>query len=114
MTSLNFSRLHPALDRQLAALAARDLDGLLANYSPDAVVVRFDRTADGEAEIREMFADYMALEPELVELVHYAETDDVIFYRAVMSLAGTAYCTLGTLVLREGRIWRQTAAVETG
>ena len=97
-------------DRQLAAIAGGDLEALLAQYHEDAMVVRFDRAARGAAEIRELFTGYLAAKPQVEEVVSLRIEDDVIFYNAVMTIGGNRVTTFGTLVVRDGRIWRQTAA----
>ncbi|MEV4288575.1 nuclear transport factor 2 family protein [Nonomuraea bangladeshensis] len=97
-------------DRQLAAIAAGDLDALLAQYHPEAVVVRFDRVAEGPPAIGELFAAYLEAKPQVEELVAVRTSDDVIFYQARMTVGGNRVETYGTLVLRDGLIWRQTAA----
>jgi len=97
-------------DRQLAAIAERDLEALLAQYHDDAMVIRFDRAARGPAEIRELFTAYLAAKPEVIEVTSLQAVDDVVFYNALMTIAGNKVTTFGTLVIRDGRIWRQTAA----
>ncbi|MFI7114281.1 nuclear transport factor 2 family protein [Nonomuraea sp. NPDC050227] len=97
-------------DRQLAAIADGDLAALLAQYHDEAVVVRFDRAARGAAEIRELFTGYLAAGPRVEEITSLRVEDDVIFYNAVMTVGGNRVTTFGTLVVRDGRIWRQTAA----
>ncbi|MFI7635637.1 nuclear transport factor 2 family protein [Nonomuraea sp. NPDC049400] len=97
-------------DRQLAAIADRDLEALLSQYHDDATVVRFDRVARGLAEIKDLFAAYFSVEPRVDEIVSARTTDDVIFYNALMTINGNRVTTYGTLVIRDGKIWRQTAA----
>ncbi|GGS76129.1 nuclear transport factor 2 family protein [Nonomuraea spiralis] len=97
-------------DRQLAAIADGELEALLAQYHDDAVVVRFDRAARGAAEIRDLFTAYLAAGPRVEEITSLRIEDDVIFYNAVMTVGGNRVTTFGTLVVRDGAIWRQTAA----
>ncbi|MEV0378758.1 nuclear transport factor 2 family protein [Nonomuraea sp. NPDC050643] len=97
-------------DRQLAAIAGQDLEALLAQYHEDATVVRLDRVARGPAEIRELFSAYLAAKPQVDEIVAQRVTEDVIFYNAHMTVGGNRVTAYGTLVVRDGRIWRQTAA----
>jgi ketosteroid isomerase-like protein len=109
MSQYEIDTLHPVFAKQMAGLSSRNLDELMDNYQPDAVLLRFDGSASGTAELREAFAAYLSLKPELVELTQYAETDDTILYRAVMNLGGELEQAFGTLVVRDGKIWRQTA-----
>lgn len=97
-------------DRQLAAIADADLDALMAQYHEEAVLVRFDRVATGLAEIREVFRAYLALGPKVEEVKSLQTTGDVVFYNALMTVNGNKVDTFGTFVIRDGRIWRQTAA----
>jgi hypothetical protein len=97
-------------DRQLAAIADGDLEALLGQYHDDATVVRFDRVARGPAEIRDLFTAYLSAKPQVDEVISLRTTEDVIFYNARMTIGGNQVTTYGTLVIRDGRIWRQTAA----
>lgn len=97
-------------ERQLALIADGDLEGLLAQYHEDATVVRFDRVVHGPAELHEFFASYLALKPIVDQVRSLQITDDVIFYNADMTIGGNQLNTFGTLVLKNGKIWRQTAA----
>lgn len=103
--------LHPVFQRQLETLASGDLDALLDNYAPDAALIRFDRVAQGIEEVTETLRGYLTFKPELVELTDYAESQDTIVYRAVMKLNGQPRNAVGTMVIRDGKIWRQTAAL---
>ncbi|TDQ46907.1 nuclear transport factor 2 family protein [Actinorugispora endophytica] len=96
--------------RHTAALAARDLDRVVANYEEDAVIVRFDTVARGRAEIRAFFDRYLALDPEPRAAVAVNVTEDVVTYHVRLRLDGEPVDGFGTLVLRNGRFWRQTAA----
>jgi ketosteroid isomerase-like protein len=109
LSEVDTSSMHPVMTRQLECLAALDLDGLMQNYTDDATLIRFDATASGIDQLREGFREYLAMKPEIVELTAYTQTDDVIFYHATMKLNGQPEDSVGTLVLRDGKIWRQTA-----
>jgi hypothetical protein len=100
--------LHPVFVRQLDALAGGDVDVLMENYHQDSVLLRFDGVATGFDEVRATLSVYLSLGPELVELSQYAQTDDTISYRAIMKIGGRNEKAFGTLVLRDGKIWRQT------
>jgi hypothetical protein len=105
------NELQTLFDRQLAALHAENLDGVLQNYRDDAVLIRFDAVARGMDELRSAFAEYLSQKPRTLRLVSLQATDDVLFYEADMSIGGNEVKTYGTLVLREGKIWRQTAVI---
>ncbi|MFD0688707.1 nuclear transport factor 2 family protein [Actinomadura fibrosa] len=112
MASPTTGSAHTVWTRQIDALSSGDLDELMKNYRSDAVLVRFDQTEEGIEAIREGFEAYLALTPEVIEVLDFVESDDVIFYRATMRLGGQVETTFGTLVLRDGLIWRQTAGVQ--
>ncbi|WP_336206178.1 nuclear transport factor 2 family protein [Nonomuraea sp. LPB2021202275-12-8] len=99
-------------ERQLAAIKGNDLEALLAQYHDDAMVVRFDRVARGAEEIREVFTAYLSAGPEVDEIKSVQVVADVIFYNAHMTIAGNRLNTFGTLVVKDGKIWRQTAAAQ--
>lgn len=102
-------------ERQAAAIHARDLDALLDQYAPDVVFVRLDGERHGLDELRAMFTAYLAAEPRVVA-THGSRMsgtldDGVILYQVELALNGQHVSTVGTLVVREGKIWRQTAVV---
>lgn len=96
-------------DRQLEAIAARDLDALMAQYSDDATLIRFDLVAEGKEEIRKVFKAYLEREPRLEDLRSLQVTGDTILYNGLMTIGGNLLNTFGTFVVRNGLIWRQTA-----
>nr|WP_251054582.1 nuclear transport factor 2 family protein [Streptomyces sp. ISL-66] len=105
----DIATLHPVFVRQMDALAALDIEAVMKNYTDDAVLLRFEGASVGIEAVRETFTGYLTVKPTLVELQEYVETDDTIFYRAIMNLNGEPEHAFGTLVVRDGRIWRQTA-----
>jgi hypothetical protein len=98
-------------ERQMRLIETGDLDGLLAQYDEDAVLVRFDRVITGRDGLREFFAGYLAAEPSVRSVDAYAETDDVVSYQATLETAGGEVRGYGVFVLRDGKIWRQVAGV---
>lgn len=100
--------LRPHFDRHYRLIETGDLDGLLGQYHEDAVVLRFDRVYSGHEEIRALLNAHLAQRPRLVEVLRYAECEDVISYQAVVALGDDEDRRLhGTLVLRGERIVRQ-------
>lgn len=100
--------LHPVLVRQLTALNNCDLDDLMENYLPDATLLRRQGASVGTAALRELFTEYLSLKPALIDLTEYVESDDTVFYCAIMNLGGVPVNACGTLVVKHGKIWRQT------
>ena len=98
-------------DQQMQLIAAGDLEGLMQQYSEDAVLVRFDRTARGREEIRALMSSYLAQSPSVQTVDALASTDDTLSYQATMVIGGTLVRTYGVWVVREGTIWRQAAGL---
>lgn len=98
------------LEQQVALLGAGDTAGLAQRYAPDAVFVRFDRIATGREEIARLFDDYLLQKPDISAMDALQTTDDMIFYQAAETLGGKLTTAVGTLVFRDGLVWRQTVS----
>jgi ketosteroid isomerase-like protein len=98
------------LEQQVSLLGAGDTAGLAQRYAPDATFVRFDRIAVGREEIKQLFDDYLRQKPDISTMDALQVTDDVIFYQAAETLDGALKTAVGTLVFRDGLVWRQTVA----
>jgi hypothetical protein len=114
VANIDMSKLHPIFLSQAECLARRDLDGLMELYHADAEVVRFDGISRGRDEIKSMLKKYMDLQLEFVELNEYVATAETILLRGTMRVEGEKEISCGTYVLRDGKIWRQTGAIEGG
>ncbi|MDF5752066.1 nuclear transport factor 2 family protein [Spongiactinospora sp. TRM90649] len=99
------------LDKQIGQLKAHDLDAMMRNYHEDAVVMRPGATARGKAEIREFFAEYLKLDPRIEEIMMAEGTEDLILYYAKIGIGDDVHKDVGTWVLKDGLIWRQTAVL---
>jgi hypothetical protein len=93
-------------DRAMAAINAGDADALVALYAPDAVQVGYDAVVRGREALRPRIERWLAGEPA-VQVVAYAEADDTIVFEA----SDGATHGYGTLVLRDGLIWRETVGL---
>ena len=98
-------------DRQVRLMEAGDLDGLLGQYHEDALLLRFDRAVRGRAALRDYYAAYLSQRPRMLELLQYADADDVISYQALLELGGEERRTHGAIVLRGERIARQVTGL---
>jgi hypothetical protein len=114
MAEIDMSKLHPIFLSQGEYLARRDLDGLMSLYHPEAEVLRYDGVKRGRDEIRAMLERYLQLDLEFVKLNEYVATADTILLRGTMKVKGEIEISCGTYVLKDGKIWRQTGAVEGG
>ena len=103
----------PALfQKDLDQLRAGDVDGMLSNYHPDAQIMRLpDTVARGRSEVRAFLEGYVALRPRIVEVLAIEEADDSVLYHSTIEIGGNTLAIVGTWVLRDGLIWRQTAAL---
>jgi ketosteroid isomerase-like protein len=89
-----------------------DVEGMLANYHPDVRIMRLPHTvANGKTEARAFLEEYVALQPEIVEVISIDQSDDIILYHSTISIGGDEMDLVGTWVLRDGLIWRQTAVI---
>lgn len=91
-------------DRATAAINAGDVDALLDCYHPDAVQLTYEGVAIGREGLREAVTAWLARRPQ-VRTLAYAESDDTVVFEAT---DGTSR-GYGTLVIRDGLIWRETA-----
>lgn len=98
------------LDQQVKLLQAGDTAGLARRYAEDATFARFDRVARGREEIRQLFDDYLAENPQITGMDAIQMTDDLILYQAAEQLSGRLTTAVGTLAFRDGLVWRQTVA----
>jgi ketosteroid isomerase-like protein len=98
------------LTEQVQLLEAGNTAALAEKYAEDAVFVRFDRTARGRSEIKELFDDYLKAGPVIAGLDGASIQDNVVFYQAKETLNGGLVTAVGTLVFTDGQVWRQTVA----
>jgi ketosteroid isomerase-like protein len=98
------------LESQVKLLQAGDTAGLAERYAEDAIFVRFDRIAHGRDEIRKLFDDYLAGQPQIIGMDALQVTDDIILYQAAERLGGRLATAVGTLVFNNRLVWRQTVA----
>lgn len=104
--------LRAMFEKDLAQMRAGDVDGMLVNYHPDAQIMRLpDVVARGTAEVRKFLEGYVALQPKIIEVIGIEEADNTILYHSKISIGGNELGIVGTWVLRDGLIWRQTATL---
>lgn len=98
------------LDEQVRLLGSGDTAGLAQRYTADAVFVRFDRVAVGREQITQLFDHYLSQKPDISGMDALQMTDDVILYQAAETVDGALTTAVGTLVFRDGLVWRQTVS----
>lgn len=99
------------LNTQVALLQAGDTEAISQRYAEDAVFARLDTVAHGRSEIKDFFDGYLAQDPEILGVDGVQVTEDTILYQARESLSGQPVTQVGTLVFRDGLVWRQTAGI---
>lgn len=92
-------------DRQIAALEAGDLDGVMRQYAEDAVLVGFDVTVRGRAALRTHFANYLQHlgTLRLLSTDKFTETPDSIFFEATMRTDLGVARVYDVFILRDGQ-----------
>lgn len=100
------------LQRHLNAFVQNDLDAIVADYAPDAVLVSADQTYRGVDSIRGFFREFMRKFPRgksTVELDRSAFVGDLIYFtwHAATPVLDVPFAT-DTLVLKDGKILKQT------
>jgi ketosteroid isomerase-like protein len=99
-------------EEDLAQMRAGDVDGMLTHYHSDAQAVRLpDAVARGKDQIRAFLEGYLALNPEIVEVLSIKAADNSVVYHSTVKIGDQVLGLVGTWVLRDGLIWRQTAAL---
>ena len=93
-------------DRAMAAINAGDADALLALYAPDAVQVGYDAVVRGRQQLDPRVREWLGARPVVAELAYAASEDTILFEASDGTTHG-----YGTLVLRDGLIWRETVGV---
>lgn len=74
------------INRYYGALAAGDLDGLLAMYADESEIVRYDGVAITDDEHRAYFEQHLARHPGLGlnQIVEVRRADDVLMWDALV------------------------------
>lgn len=115
MALLEVGGIHPLIERQLELVAARDIDGLMDTYHPDAVGLvcaghargfRARGVVRGPEQIRDFFTQYTNAGGEPLDVLEYVEGPDAILVRTAVRSRGEKEVGFGAIVVRDGKIWR--------
>ena len=98
------------LQVQVDLLRARDGAGLAERYHEDAVLIRFDKIAHGRDEIRETLLEWTSSRPVIEDNWVTATGPDFLVYKAIEYVDGDRLTAIGTMVFRDGLLWRQSVA----
>ena len=98
------------LRRHVAALVAGDLDSLLEDYAPDAVVLLPEDVYEGRTAIRQLFEDLLSALPQpSFEAISTSWSDDALLLQwTADSRNHRVPDGVDTFVFRDGRIALQT------
>ena len=113
-TSFDEEVTQQVLDHHLQTFQANDLDGVMADYTEESVLVTPDRTFNGLAEIRENFVGAFQALPNpgtTMTVVKSVVSKDVayIVWTATTPTLNFKYAT-DTFIVQDGKIVRQTYA----
>ena len=102
------------LDNHLKSVAAGDLDAVLSDYAPDAVLYTPEGAVRGLEELRRFFRRFLATLPggfvENFEMLR-RHVEGEVAYIAWRS-AGTVALGTDTFIVRDGKIVVQTVAAQ--
>ncbi len=101
-------------DRQLAFIAANDVEGLIHNqYTEDAELVNFTYDIKGAPALIEYFKGYIASLGyiKLLSTDKYTEGQDSMFFESTVETAGGVAKVYDVFVMRDGKIWRHFAGL---
>lgn len=102
------------LEHHMQTFAKNDLEGVMADYTEESILVTPDRTFTGLAEIKENFVGAFQALPTIgttITNIKSVATKDVgyIVWKATTPTLEFKYAT-DTFIIRDGKILRQTYA----
>lgn len=103
------SHADQVIERYYELLAERDLDSLLALYTDDAEIIRYDGVASTPDELRNYFEQHLERHPglRLRQIVQVREADDVLMWDALVDTEhGIAQVVHVVVVDDDGRFRR--------
>ncbi|WP_119270763.1 YybH family protein [Taklimakanibacter deserti] len=88
--TMEHDQIQSTIDRNNSAVAARDIEGILATYEPDAVVVgQPGKPAMGTPALREAFKQFLALDPKLDVARHEViQAGDIALHSYTWKMSG--------------------------
>lgn len=95
-------------DDQVRFCETKDIEGLRAHYTDDAVLISFDNQIVGNDAIAEYFDGYLDRMAGLkvASTDRFVETDDTIFFEATINLDAGVARVYDAFHLRDGRALR--------
>ena len=120
MTPMDSTPIHPTIQTQLDSLSAGDLDGLVATYHPEALLILnkslarltgANAIATGQADIKNVLQGQITAGTTFLELRDYVQGQDLAVVRSSLNIAGAPRDAFGYYLLRDGKIWRHVAGI---
>jgi len=113
-TSINEAMTKQVLDHHIQTFQQNDLEGVLADYTEESILITPDRTYTGLAEIRENFVGaFQALPAKgtTMTVIKTVSTRDVgyMVWKATTPTLEFKYAT-DTFIVQNGKILKQTYA----
>jgi hypothetical protein len=99
------------LSEQVALLEVGDARGLAKRYHPEAIVLHKAGAVKGAEAILELFTQAASSPRRTVKATEVCRTADTLVYDVIQDIGGDTIRIVGTFVLRDGLIWRQSSIV---
>ncbi len=86
------NQIHTVIETNNAAVAAGDIEGVLATFEPDGVLVwEPGMTAKGTPALREAFKQFIAINPKITITGHeIIQADDIALHSSTWKMSGLA------------------------
>ena len=103
-------------DRQVDLLAKKDVKGLIdQQYHPDGILVGFEFTRRGRAELLAHYEGYMEHLGyiKLLSTDHFAEIEDAIFFEATVETQIGIAVVYDVFILKDGKAMRHFTGIKS-
>ena len=90
--TMEHAQIQSTIDRNNSAVSARDIEGILATYEPNAVLVgQPGKPVTGTPALRESFKQFLALDPKITVTSHEViQADDIALHSYTWKMSGKA------------------------
>ena len=89
---MEHDQIHSTIDTNNSAVAAGDMEGVLATFEPNGVLVgQPGMPAKGTPALREAFKQFMAIDPKITVTSHEViQADDIALHSSTWTMSGKA------------------------
>ncbi len=90
--TMEHDQIHSTIDTNNSAVSAGDMEGILATFEPNGVLVgQPGMPAMGTPALREAFKQFMAIEPKITVTSHEViQADDIALHSSTWKMSGKA------------------------